>query len=64
VALLPDLVYRPWSLEGDRIESRDVAGALPVVQVGMVWRRGSGLPAAARDFVGIAQAQRSARLRP
>ena len=38
VALLPDLVYRPWSLEGDRIESRDVSGALPVVQVGVVWR--------------------------
>lgn len=63
VALLPDLVYRPWSLEGDRIESRDISGALPVVQVGMVWRRGSGLPQAARDFIGIAQAQRTVRQR-
>ena len=63
VALLPDLVYRPWSLEGDRIESRDISGSLPVVQVGMVWRRGSGLPAAARDFIGMAQAQRTARQR-
>ena len=27
VALLPDLVYRPWSLEGDRIEVRDISGA-------------------------------------
>ena len=36
VALLPDLVYRPWSLDGDRIESRDVSGSLPIVQVGMV----------------------------
>lgn len=61
VALLPDLVYRPWSLEGDRIESRDVSGALPVVQVGMVWRKGSSLPQAARDFVGIAEALRSGR---
>ncbi|MDP3899203.1 MAG: LysR family transcriptional regulator [Mesorhizobium sp.] len=61
VALLPDLVYRPWSLEGDRIESRDVSGALPVVQVGMVWRRGSGLAQAARDFIGIAQGQRGIR---
>ena len=59
IALLPDLVYRPWSLEGDRIESRDISGSLPVVQVGMVWRRGSGLPQAARDFIGIAQAQRT-----
>jgi DNA-binding transcriptional LysR family regulator len=63
VALLPDLVYRPWSLEGDRIESRDVSGALPVVQVGIVWRKGSSLPQAARDFVGIAESMRSGRLR-
>lgn len=63
VALLPDLVYRPWSLEGDRIESRDVSGSLPVVQVGMVWRKGSNLPQAARDFVGIAEAMRSGRQR-
>ncbi len=55
IALLPDLVYRPWSLEGDRIESRDISGALPVVQVGMVWRKGSSLPRPARDFVGVAQ---------
>ncbi len=64
VALLPDLVYRPWSLEGDRIESRDISGVLPVVQVGMVWRRGSSLPKAARDFIGIAQAQHQGRVRP
>ncbi|MBX4957714.1 LysR family transcriptional regulator [Rhizobium lentis] len=63
VALLPDLVYRPWSLEGDRIESRDVSGSLPVVQVGMVWRKGSSLPQAARDFVGIAETLRSGRIR-
>ena len=63
VALLPDLVYRPWSLEGDRIESRDVSGSLPVVQVGMVWRKGSSLPQAARDFVGVAESMRSGRQR-
>ncbi|MFS8049080.1 LysR family transcriptional regulator [Rhizobium lusitanum] len=63
VALLPDLVYRPWSLEGDRIESRDVSGSLPVVQVGMVWRKGSSLPQAARDFVGVAESMRTGRQR-
>lgn len=61
VALLPDLVYRPWSLEGDRIDSRDVSGALPVVQVGVVWRKGSTLSRAAREFINIAQAQRLPR---
>lgn len=63
VALLPDLVYRPWSLEGDRIDSRDVSGSLPVVQVGIVWRKGSQLSAAARDFIGTAQANRENRNR-
>lgn len=61
VSLLPDLVYRPWSLEGDRIESRDVSAALPVVQVGIAWRRGSALSQPAADFVGIARAHRAGR---
>ena len=61
VALLPDLVYRPWSLEGDRIESRDVSGALPVVRVGIVWRKGAPLSAAAHDFIAISQAQQALR---
>jgi DNA-binding transcriptional LysR family regulator len=63
IALLPDLVYRPWSLEGDRIESRDVSGSLPVVQVGLVWRRGSSLPLAAREFLRIAETARAVRER-
>lgn len=61
VAVLPDLVYRPWSLEGDRIENRIISGNLPVVQVGMVWRRGSGLPQSARDFIGLVQTQQNQR---
>ena len=55
IALLPDLVYRPWSLEGDRIESRDVSGELPVVQVGLVWRRGAAMAEAAQAFLTVAQ---------
>lgn len=63
VALLPDLVYRPWSLEGDRIHSRDVSGSLPVVQVGLVWRRGSTISDAAAEFIALTQAQLAARAR-
>jgi DNA-binding transcriptional LysR family regulator len=61
IALLPDLVYRPWSLEGDRIESRDVSGQLPNVQVGIVWRKGSALQETVRDFIRVAQLHRSGR---
>ncbi|MFT3688718.1 LysR family transcriptional regulator [Paenirhodobacter sp.] len=57
IALLPELVYRRWSLEGDRIVSRDVSATLPVVQVGVVWRRGAPLAPPARDFIRIAQSQ-------
>ena len=61
LALLPDLVYRPWSLEGDRIEARDVSAALPVAQVGIVWRRGSQLSETARDFIAVTQLPNPAR---
>lgn len=61
VALLPDLVWRPWSLEGDRIQTRDVAGALPIVRVAVIWRRGAPLSEAARAFVATAQAGQGAR---
>jgi DNA-binding transcriptional LysR family regulator len=63
IAILPDLVYRPWSLEGDRLEARDVSGSLPVVQVGIVWRRGSAPKAAAASFIELAKAQRMMRNR-
>ena len=56
LAILPGLVYRPWSLEGDRIEIRDVSGDLPSVQVGLAWRRGAPLPKPAQDFIRVAQA--------
>jgi DNA-binding transcriptional LysR family regulator len=55
VALLPSLVYRPWSLEGDRIAIRDVSGDLPSVQVGLVWRKGAPLGREARNFIRLAQ---------
>jgi len=51
VAILPSLVYRPWSLEGDRIGIRDVSGDLPSVQVGLAWRKGAPLAAPALNFV-------------
>ena len=55
LAILPGLVYRPWSLEGDRIEIRDVSGDLPSIQVGLAWRRGAPLSGPALHFVRSAQ---------
>jgi DNA-binding transcriptional LysR family regulator len=50
VTILSDMVYRPWSLEGQRIETRDVDDAVPSMDVGLAWGRGAELGPAARAF--------------
>ncbi|MGD1876866.1 MAG: LysR substrate-binding domain-containing protein [Kiloniellaceae bacterium] len=61
VAVLPDLAYRPWSLEGDRIEAREIEETLPELTVGVAWRKGLALPGVAETFIDLAVTQRRAR---
>jgi molybdate transport repressor ModE-like protein len=63
VAVLPDLTFRPWSLEGDKIEARRIQEDLPAVSVGVVWRRGSRLSPAASQFLSVVQTYRTHRQR-
>lgn len=51
VTILSDMVYRPWSLEGQRIETRSVEGAVPSMDVGIAWQRGATLSPAAVTFL-------------
>lgn len=37
VTVLSDLVYRPWSLEGQRIVRRPIIDAVPSMDIGLVW---------------------------
>lgn len=53
VAVLPNLMYRPWSLEGDRLESRPLVEELPRLEIGVAWRKGSALSETARQFLII-----------
>lgn len=39
VAILSDMVHRPWSLEGRRIETADISDPVPAMDVGLAWRR-------------------------
>jgi molybdate transport repressor ModE-like protein len=43
VTILSDMVYRPWSLEGLRIETRDVEDPVPTMDVGLAWKKGARL---------------------
>jgi len=51
VTILSDMVYRPWSLEAQRIETRDVADAVPSMDVGVAWCSKRPLSTAARAFI-------------
>ena len=53
VTVLSDMVYRPWSLEGRRLELVTLAERIPPMDVGLVWRRGvefTPAMAAFRDY--------------
>lgn len=50
VTVLSDMVYRPWSLEGQRIERRSVTEGVPSMDVGLIWARGRPLTSAAEVF--------------
>ncbi len=39
VAILSDMVHRPWSLEGRRIETIALTEPIPSMDVGLAWRR-------------------------
>ncbi len=57
VTILSDMVYRPWSLDGQRIEQRNLASKIPTMDVGLAWRRDRQLSAPTRafmDFLGLA----------
>jgi DNA-binding transcriptional LysR family regulator len=50
VTVLSEMVYRPWSLEGQRIETRNVIGDIPSMDVGLAWNRAVQQAPAARVF--------------
>lgn len=50
VTILSDMVYRPWSLEGQRIETRAVAEPVPSMDVGLAWARNAEVSRATRAF--------------
>lgn len=41
VTILSDMVYRPWSLEGKRIDTALVREHVPNMRIGLAWRRGT-----------------------
>jgi DNA-binding transcriptional LysR family regulator len=50
ITILSDMVYRPWSLEGQRIEVRNLVGDIPYMDVGMAWNKSKPQSPATKTF--------------
>jgi DNA-binding transcriptional LysR family regulator len=50
VTILSDMVYRPWSLDGQRIEKRALAEPVPTMDAGLAWKRDLAMTPAVRAF--------------
>lgn len=50
ITVLSDMVYRPWSLEGQRIEVRNLVGDIPSMDVGMAWNKAKPQSPATKTF--------------
>ncbi len=50
ITVLSDLVYRPWSLEGQRVEAVPLASPIPTMDVGLAWAVNVDLAPPAQAF--------------
>lgn len=57
IALLPDFLYRPWTLDAQHVEVRSLRDAAPGIDVGLVWRRGSRSRPVVTEFIDQAREQ-------
>jgi len=60
-AIMPDMTYRPCSLEGDRLEARPIQGVEVTVDVGVAWRRSSVISDQAQIFLHLVNEFREER---
>jgi DNA-binding transcriptional LysR family regulator len=50
ITILSDMVYRPWSLEGHRIDLKTLDDEVHTMDIGLAWKNKAGLSTAARAF--------------
>jgi DNA-binding transcriptional LysR family regulator len=50
VTILSDMVYRPWSLQGERIEVRPIADEIPDLKIGIAWKKQRKLDNCAKEL--------------
>ncbi|WP_430461016.1 LysR family transcriptional regulator [Thalassolituus sp. LLYu03] len=61
LALMPDMTYRPWSVEGDRVEARRILDISETLDIGLAWRRGGARNPLIDYFLPVARESLPAR---
>lgn len=51
VAILSDLLFRPWSLDGTRIISKPIEEPIPTMNLGIVWKSGNNQSRGEKLFI-------------
>lgn len=51
ITILSDAVYRPWSLEGKRIETRILENPIPSMDIGLAWSKKHPLTSSVNCFI-------------
>jgi len=57
VTILSDMVYRPWSLDGERIETRPILETVPTMDTGLVWLKGQPMSQEVKLFIDFCRMQ-------
>lgn len=55
ITIVADTVYRPWSLEGLKIERLPIVEPIPPLEIGLAWSRDRAQSALAQAFSGFLQ---------
>jgi len=55
VSILPEVLFRAWSLDGEQLVAVPLADAPPPLEIGVVWRRGSPVSTAIEAFIAVAR---------
>jgi DNA-binding transcriptional LysR family regulator len=54
VSILPEVLFRAWSLDGQQLVAVPLADAPPPLAIGVVWRQGAPISAAIEAFIAVA----------
>jgi DNA-binding transcriptional LysR family regulator len=55
VSLLPEVLFRAWSLDGEQLVAMPLADAPPPLEIGVVWRQGAPIGAEIEAFIAVAR---------